>query len=67
MTGADMTGLLGLSGLTGLTGDNTFVGFVIDLTQLFDVVCQDPDHTGLPYGSGHVLVCCCTMLPVNPA
>jgi hypothetical protein len=57
IAGADMglTGLLGLSGLTGLTGDSTLVGFVIDFTQLSDVVCQDPDHAGTPYGSGHVL------------
>jgi hypothetical protein len=43
-----LTGLLGLSGLTGLTGERTFVGFVIDFTQLSDVVCQTLDHTGLP-------------------
>jgi hypothetical protein len=50
VTGADM------AGETGLMGDSTFVGFVIDFTQLSDVVCQTPDHTGLPYGFGHVLV-----------
>jgi hypothetical protein len=54
MTGE--TGLLGLSGLTGLTGDNTLVGLVIDFTHVSDVVCQTLDHTGLPYGFGHVLV-----------
>ena len=67
VTGADMTGLLGFSGLTGLTGDSTFVGFVIDFTQLSDVVCQAPDHMGLPYGFGQVLVIDWTMLPVKPA
>jgi hypothetical protein len=65
MTGE--TGLLGLSGLTGLTGDNTLVGLLIDFTQLLDVVCQTPDHTGDPYGFGHVLVIDWVMLPVNPA
>jgi hypothetical protein len=57
VTGADMTGETGLS---------TLVGFVIDFTQVSDVVCQTPDHTGLPYGFGHVLVIDWVMLPVNP-
>jgi hypothetical protein len=64
IAGADMTGE---TGLMGLTGDSTLVGFVIDFTQLLDVVCQTPDHTGLPYGFGHVLVIDWVMLPVNPA
>jgi hypothetical protein len=34
-----------LVGLTGLTGDTGFVTFVIDFTQLFDVVTQGC-HTG---------------------
>lgn len=38
---ADM-GLIGLTGLVGL------VGLLIDLTHVFDVVCQAFDHTGLP-------------------
>ena len=49
---------VGDAGLIGLTGDVTFVGLLIDFTQLFDVVCQTLDHTGLPYGFGHELVCC---------
>jgi hypothetical protein len=64
ITGADVTGE---TGLMGLIGDSTLVGFVIDFTQLSDVVCQTPDHTGLPYGFGQVLVIDWVMLPVNPA
>lgn len=63
MTGADMIGLLGFSGLTGLVG---LVGLLIDFTQVFDVITQTLDHTGLPYGFGHVLVCCCVTSPVYP-
>jgi hypothetical protein len=50
MAGADMIGDI------GLTGDSTLVGLLIDLTQVFDIVAQAFDHTGLPYGFGHVLV-----------
>lgn len=49
VTGADMTWLIGLTGLVG------FVGFVSDFTQVFEDVTQEP-NTGVPYGSGHVLV-----------
>jgi hypothetical protein len=42
-----LTTLVGFTGLIGLTGDCTFVGFVTDLTQVFDVACH-PLHTGLP-------------------
>jgi hypothetical protein len=53
--------------MTELSGDRTLVGLLIDLTQEFDVVAQAFDHTGLPYGFGHVLVIDWMMLPVNPA
>ena len=46
-----LVGLAGFSGLTGDTGLATFVGLVIDFTQVLDVVTQGC-HTGLPYGSG---------------
>lgn len=55
---------MALIGLTGLVG---LVGLLIDFTQVFDVVCQTLDHTGLPYGFGHVLVCCWVIAPVYPA
>ena len=48
-----LVGLAGFSGLTGDTGLATFVGLVIDFTQVFDVVTQGC-HTGFPYGFGHV-------------
>lgn len=60
---ADVT----LAGLIGLTGDVGFVGLLIDFTHVPDVVCQTLDHTGLPYGSGQLLVCCWTIDPVYPA
>lgn len=52
--------------MTGLIGDSGLVGFVTDLTQVLEEVTQEP-HTGCPYGSGHVLVMVCAMLPVYPA
>jgi hypothetical protein len=52
VAGTDMTGE---TGLIGLTGDSTFVGFVIDFTQVSDDVTHEP-HTGCPYGFGQVLV-----------
>jgi hypothetical protein len=52
--------------MTEFRGDSTLVGLLIDLTQVFDVVAQAFDHTGLPYGFGHVLTCCCVTAPVNP-
>jgi hypothetical protein len=57
-SGIAVTGAMGVTGadMTGETGLSTLVGFVIDFTQVSDVVCQTPDHTGLPYGFGHVLV-----------
>lgn len=51
--GEDTT-LVGLRGLTGLAGDCTLVGFVTDLTHVFEVVIHTPDQIGEPYGSGHV-------------
>lgn len=45
--------LTGLAGFTGLTGDVGLVGLLRDFTHVFDVVAQ-ADHTGLPYGFGHV-------------
>ena len=58
-----LVGLAGFRGLTGDTGLATFVGLVIDFTQVFDVVAQGC-HTGLPYGSGHVEERVWIMLPV---
>ena len=58
--------ITGETGLTGLTGLSTFVGFVIDLTQVLDVVTQF-DHSGVPYGSGHELLLVCVTEPVYPA
>jgi hypothetical protein len=67
--GGAITGALTMAGalMTELSGDSTLVGLLIDLTQVFDVVAQAFDHTGLPYGFGHVLVIDWVMLPVNPA
>ena len=62
-TGAVVTVLVGLTGLIGLTGDVTFVGFVIDFTQVLVEVVHAP-HTGCPYGSGHVEERIWVMLPV---
>ena len=58
-----LVGLAGFSGLTGDTGLATFVGLVIDFTQVLDVVTQ-ADHTGFPYGFGHVEERVWIMLPV---
>ena len=58
-----LVGLAGFSGLTGDTGLATFVGLVIDFTQVLDVVTQGC-HTGLPYGLGHVEERVWIMLPV---
>ena len=58
-----LVGLAGFTGDTGLTGLVTFVGFVIDFTQVLDVVTQGC-HTGFPYGSGHVEERVWVMLPV---
>ena len=55
--------LVGFAGLTGDTGLVTFVGLVIDFTQVFNVVTQGC-HTGLPYGFGHVEERVWVMLPV---
>jgi hypothetical protein len=60
---AVLVGLVGFNGLTGDTGLATLVGFVIDFTQLLDVVTQGC-HTGCPYGSGHVEERVWVMLPV---
>ena len=38
--------LVGFTGLTGDTGLLTFVGFVTDFTQVFDVVVHVPLHVG---------------------
>jgi hypothetical protein len=56
-------GLAGFRGLTGDTGLATFVGLVIDFTQVLDVVTQGC-HTGFPYGFGHVEERVWIMLPV---
>jgi len=56
---------IGLAGFTGLTGDVGLVGLLRDFTHVLDVVTQ-ADHTGLPYGSGHVDVCVCVIDPVYP-
>jgi hypothetical protein len=49
-----------------LIGDVGFDGLLVDFTQVFDVVCQALDHTGLPYGSWQLLVCCCVIWPTYP-
>ena len=54
-----VTGALGMAGTSMLLiGDVGLDGLLIDFTHVFDVVCQTFDHTGLPYGSGQLLVCC---------
>ena len=53
------------TGDAGFIGDVMLVGFVIDFTQLSDVVAQGC-HTGCPYGSGHVEERVWVMLPVKP-
>lgn len=63
VVGATAVTLVGFTGLIGLTGLVTFVGLVIDFTQLSVIVTQGC-HTGLPYGSGHVEERVWVMLPV---
>ena len=63
----DIDAAVGLAGFIGLSGLVGFVGFVIDFTHVFDVVCQTFDHTGLPYGSGQLLISCWMICPTYPA
>lgn len=57
--GWTVTDTVGIAGANvALIGDVGFVGLLTNFTQLFEVVCQTFDHTGLPYGSGQLLVCC---------